>query len=47
MCDVELGTLLGELDDEVKAELSSTPEVVAKGDSLNVEGLPITARRWT
>lgn len=46
MGDVELGTLLEELDDEVKTELSSTPEVVAKGDSLNVEGLPITARRW-
>ncbi|OPX05553.1 hypothetical protein [Mycobacterium sp. AT1] len=46
MGNFELGTLLEELDDEVKTELSSTPEVVAKGDSLNVEGLPITARRW-
>jgi class 3 adenylate cyclase len=46
MTTVELSGLLGELDDTVKSELASAPEVVDKGDDLNVEGLPITARRW-
>lgn len=44
--DVDLPGLLGELDDAVKTELASTPEVVDKGDSFNVEELPIVARRW-
>lgn len=46
MTTVELSGLLEELDDTVKIELASAPEVVDKGDNLNVEGLPITARRW-
>lgn len=46
MTTVELSGLLEELDDTVKSELASAPEVVDKGDDLNVEGLPITARRW-
>jgi class 3 adenylate cyclase len=46
MTTVELSGLLDELDDTVKSELASMPEVVDQGDSLNVEGLPITARRW-
>jgi class 3 adenylate cyclase len=46
MTAVDLPGLLGELDDAVKAELASTPEVVDKGDALDVGGLPITARRW-
>lgn len=46
MTTVELSGLLDELDGTVKSELASMPEVVDQGDSLNVEGLPITARRW-
>lgn len=46
MTTVELSELLEELDGTVKSELASAPEVVDKGDDLNVEGLPITARRW-
>ena len=46
MTDVDLSGLLVELDDDVKTELASTPEVVDKGDNLNVGGLPIVARRW-
>lgn len=46
MTDVDLEELLGELDDVVKVELDSAPEVVDKGDDLDVEQLPITARKW-
>lgn len=46
MADVELSVVLKDLDDAVKTELASTPEVVDMGDHLDVEGLPITARRW-
>lgn len=46
MTEVDLSGLLGELDDVVRTELASMPEVVDKGDDLNVDGLPITARRW-
>ena len=46
MTEVDLRDLLGDLDDTVKAELASTPEVVDKGDGLDVDALPITARRW-
>lgn len=46
MTAVELDPLLADLDDAVKTELASTPEVIDKGDSLDVSSLPITARRW-
>jgi class 3 adenylate cyclase len=46
MTPVDLPGLLDELDDAVKTELASTPEVVDKGDHLDVDDLPITARRW-
>jgi len=46
VADVELSVVLKDLDDAVKTELASTPEVVDMGDHLDVEGLPITARRW-
>jgi len=43
---VDLSGLLGDLDDAVQIELASTPEVVDKGEDLDVDDLPITARRW-
>jgi class 3 adenylate cyclase len=43
---VDLPRLLGDLDDTVKNELASTPEVVDVGDDLHVGALPIVARRW-
>lgn len=43
---VDLPGLLGDLDDSVKHELASTPEVVDKADGLDVDNLPIVARRW-
>ncbi|MGH3854677.1 MAG: hypothetical protein ACRDR6_14500 [Pseudonocardiaceae bacterium] len=46
MTEVDLSGLLGDLDDAVRSELASTPEVVDKGDDLDVDALPITARRW-
>lgn len=46
MTEVDLPGLLGDLDDAVRSELASTPEVVDKGDDFDVEGLPIIARRW-
>jgi class 3 adenylate cyclase len=42
----DLATLLATVDDATKGELASKPEVVDWGGSLNVESLPITARRW-
>jgi class 3 adenylate cyclase len=44
--EVDLSGLLDDLDDAVRTELASTPEVVDKGDDLDVDVLPITARRW-
>jgi class 3 adenylate cyclase len=46
MTEVDLSALLGELDEDVRIELASTPEVVDKGHELDVDSLPITARRW-
>ncbi len=46
MTTVDLSGLLGDLDDAVQTELASTPEVVDKGEDLDVDDLPITARRW-
>ncbi len=46
MTEIDLKALLGDLDEAVKTELASTPEVVDKGHKLDVNDLPITARRW-
>jgi class 3 adenylate cyclase len=46
MTEIDLSELLTELDDAVETELACTPDVVDKGDNLNVGGLPIVARRW-
>jgi class 3 adenylate cyclase len=46
MTEVDLSALLTDLDDGVRIELASTPEVVDKGHDLDVDNLPITARRW-
>ncbi|WP_158711466.1 hypothetical protein [Streptomyces xylophagus] len=43
---VDLKGLLGDLDNKVKIELESNPEVVEKGDALDIEDLPIEARKW-
>lgn len=41
-----LQELLDDLDDRVKGEMAVNPEVVDQGDSLDVAGLPVVARRW-
>lgn len=46
MTDVALDDLLVKLDDRVKTELESTPDVQDKGHALDVNALPITARVW-
>lgn len=46
MTTVDLSALLSDLDGAVQTELASTPDVVDKGDDLDVSALPITARRW-
>lgn len=38
--------LLSDLDDRVKSEFASKPEVVDKGHELDVSQLPIEARKW-
>src|SRR6266567_9160241 len=43
---VDLSALLSDLDDTVKTELASTPDVVDKGNSLDLDEPPIVARRW-
>lgn len=46
MTEFALDKLLDELDDRVKTELNSKPEVVDRDDQLDVQSLPILARRW-
>lgn len=46
MTAIDLDSLLSELDDNVKTELSSMPTVDDKGDGLDVATLPIVVRRW-
>ena len=41
-----LQELLDSLDAHVKDEMAINPEVVDKGDELEVDALPITARKW-
>lgn len=44
---MSLKDLLTDLQMKNKDEISSTPEVVEGGDDLDVDKLPIEARRWT
>lgn len=46
MTEVDLSDLLDGLGETARIELASTPEVVDKGDALDVNELPIVARRW-
>lgn len=46
MTEVDVDELLDALDDNVKNQIASMPAVVDKGDSLDVEKLPIEARQW-
>ncbi len=41
--EVDLSGLLRDLDDAVRTELASTPELVDKGDAFGVDDLPIAA----
>ncbi|MFC0715221.1 hypothetical protein [Cellulomonas biazotea] len=43
---VDLQALLTDVDGDVADELSHMPEVVEKGDALDVDDLPIAVRRW-
>jgi class 3 adenylate cyclase len=43
---VDLKALLEDVDDDVKTELANMPEIVERGDDLDVGSLPIKARRW-
>src|SRR4051794_41048172 len=46
MTEVDLNNLIAELDQKAKAEVTSTPAVVDRGDELDAGALPIEARRW-
>ncbi|MYR07766.1 hypothetical protein GTV32_16300 [Gordonia sp. SID5947] len=46
MTSVQLSGLLGDLDEAVRTELASKPDVVNKGGDLDVDNLPVIARRW-
>lgn len=46
MTDVDLDALLADIDGDVSTELASKPEVIDKGHDLDVENLPIAARKW-
>ncbi len=43
---MDLEALLSNLDGRVKTELASTPTVEDVGHDLNLDDVPITARRW-
>jgi hypothetical protein len=44
--EVDLKALLDDIDQDVKTELSCKPEVVDKGHDLDINDLPIVARKW-
>jgi class 3 adenylate cyclase len=46
MSDLNLHHLLASLSTNVKTELASTPDVLDKGHDLDIDTLPIEARRW-
>ena len=43
---VDLQEVLDGLHEHVKAEMANNPDVVDKGDELDVSALPIVARKW-
>ncbi|GAA0613208.1 hypothetical protein HPO96_23235 [Kribbella sandramycini] len=43
---VDLEGMLKEIDESVRDEIASMPEVVDKGKTLDISELPIEARRW-
>jgi len=43
---LDLQALLEDLDDRVKGEMAVNPEIIDKGDALDVSALPIAARKW-
>lgn len=44
--EVDLDALLADVDGDVATELSCMPEVIEKGDALDVDDLPVQVRRW-
>jgi hypothetical protein len=46
MDELDLDELLNDLDDDVRAELASKPDVVDKGHQLDLSDLPIEKRCW-
>lgn len=46
MTEVDLEQLLKDVDGDVKDELSCNPDVIDKGHELDVNVLPIVARKW-
>ena len=46
MTEVDLEALLADVDDDVKTELANMPDVVEKGDSLDLGELRIDKREW-
>ena len=46
MTVVDLDDLLDNVDGDVEDAIASMPEIIEKGDSLDVSALPIDARRW-
>jgi class 3 adenylate cyclase len=46
MTEVDLEALLDDIDADVASELASKPEVVDKGHELDLNTLPIVARKW-
>jgi class 3 adenylate cyclase len=46
MTEVDLDTLLSDIDGDVGSELACKPEVVDKGHALDLDDLPIVARKW-
>jgi class 3 adenylate cyclase len=42
----DLQALLDDLEEHVKGEMAVNPEIVDKGDDLDVDDLPVAARKW-
>ena len=43
---MELDNLLNLLDDHVKGEMNVNPEIEEKSGVIDLDSLPIVARRW-
>lgn len=46
MTEVDLDDLLEDVDGDVAGAIASMPEIIEKGDSLDIGALPIDAPRW-